>query len=831
MARGVLVRPVGDPPSPQGARTFEDLAGRLRALKSWSGLSYHEIHRRVVAFRRGRGIAEIPAYNTVFRCFQPGRTRLDVELVVQIALVLLGDDSASAAEWRLAHQVITGVATEAEIVRVTGTLPDDIHVFTGRDKEIRAILDAPGVVVIEGMAGVGKTKLAVHAAHRHPAELRLVVNLRGYDRDRPPADPAAVLDGFLRHLGVPGDRIHGLDLAGRTREYRKLLAGRKALVLLDNAVTEDQVRPLLPEHPSSLVLVTTRRTLPGLPDARRVALSVFPPAEALELLRRTAGAGRVDADPATADVIGELVGRLPLALGLVAGMIAERPGWSLSDHLDRLLERHQHQHLDSGVEVALDLSYRALSAPHQRTFRLAALHPGPDLDCHAAAALAGISSDVARRHLDDLLADHLLQLKAPGRYELHDLVRVYASARVVDEEPTSAQREALTRLFDHYLHTAAATRAVLNPAEQRRRPALASRAEFTVASATAWLEAEHTNLVAVTDCTARRGWHTHTLQLMAVLAKYLDSTGRHSDAITIYHHAARAASLLGDRIGEGTALHNLGRVHWRLGRHHTALSYFEQALVIHREVGNLTGEADAINNMGNVNQRLGHYPLALRLYEEALALRCAAGDRVGEGATRGNIGIIHHRTGRFALALDHYRQALVIRREVGDREGEGALLANIAETHQCTGHFTQARAYYEEALEIFRSLQDRSNQSYALAYLAQVEHELGLSTLSLEHHESALALAREVGERSVETEALNRYAETLTALGRPAEALPLHTAALDLADQTGIRFEKARALEGLANALRQTGRPDQARRHQQRALTLYTELNVPRRPN
>ncbi|GAA3671553.1 tetratricopeptide repeat protein [Lentzea roselyniae] len=814
---------MGDPPGPQGAQSFEDLAGRLRALRSWAGVSYHEVHRRVVSFRRARGIAELPSYNTVFRCFQAGRTRMDAELVVHIARVLLGEEDATAAEWRLAHQVITGVATEAEIVRVNSSLPDDIAEFTGRADELDMILAGPGVVVIEGMAGVGKTVLATRAAHLllrqgNYSDLQLSVNLRGYDRERPPADPAAVLDGFLRHLGLSGDRIHAMSLAARGAAFRKLLVGRKALVLLDNAMSEDQVRPLLPESPDALVLVTSRRTLPELPGARRLPLTVFGQNEVLDLLRRSAGADLIAADLDTATRIGELVGRLPLAVGLVAGIIADRPHWTLADHLLRLTERHDHRHLDSGVELALDLSYRALPAGHQRTFRLTALHPGPDFGADAAAALAGVDPDLAQRHLDDLLADHLLQLKAPSRYELHDLVRVFADARVVDEEPKSAQREALTRLFDHYLQTAAAARNTLNPAERHECAPVAS-----VADARAWLETEHTNLMAIADHTARHGWHRHTARLMTILAKHLDMTGRHHDAITLYQHVLNT----GDLADQGAALHNLGRVHWRLGDHDSSLDHFARALEIHRATGNRAGEAAAFNNMGNVHQRLGHYALALQLYLRALVLRRELGDRVGEGATVGNVGIIYHRMGRYQEAFLHYRQALVIRREVGDREGEGAVLANIAETHQCLQQWRPARDHYEQALAIFDELDDRSNRSYALAYLAQVLMRLGFTKLALDHHDEALALAREVGELSVETEALNRYGETLTALGRPASARPFHERALELASQTGIRFERARALDGLAAALSRAGRHEEALRHRAEAVALFADLNLP----
>jgi NB-ARC domain len=451
-----------NPPSPHGVRTLDELIGRLRELRSWSGLSYHEVHRRVVELRQPRGIPERLVYNTVYRCFQPGRSRLDVELVVDIARALLGDD-ALAAQWRAAYQVVTGTATEAKIVSVSWRLPDDPGGFIGRREELDLLL-GPGaapVIAITGMAGVGKTQLAATAGRllldtgrgrsdrNRGGDLRLWVNLRGHDPDRPPADPAAVLGAVLRGLGVPGDRVYHLDLPGRAARYRELLAGRRGVIVLDNAASEDQVRPLLPATPGCRVLITSRRVLTGLPGVRELRLQVFSPEEAMAVLHRAAGAARLEAEPDAATGIARLAGYLPLALGLIAARIERSPDWTLTDHLARLADHTRHRRLDGAVELALDSSYGVLPADRRRLFRLLALHPGGDLDTYAAAALTGTALAAARLAMDELVAANLLHQDVPGRYAMHDLVRLYAAARAVDDEPSSARQVAVSGLLDH----------------------------------------------------------------------------------------------------------------------------------------------------------------------------------------------------------------------------------------------------------------------------------------------------------------------------------------------------------------------------------------------
>ncbi|MDT4987059.1 MAG: hypothetical protein QOI74_1153, partial [Micromonosporaceae bacterium] len=457
-------------PDPGGAGTLDELVEGLRLLKAWAGgPSYDTITGRVnTAWRAaGRPGGELAKKTTVVDCFRTGRRRLSTDLVMAV-VAALHPDAGYVAQWRQALRVIAGEAQAAAQVRVQDRLPEDLGEFTGRGAELdrlRRLLrcgTGGGAVVIsaiEGMAGVGKTQLAIHAGHllhtERPFDRVLFVNLRGFHPDpaQPPADPAAVLDSFLRILGVPGQQIPH-DTRARTDLYRQRLAGTHALIILDNAATEAQVQPLLPAGPGCLTLITSRRHLTDLAQATHLPVDVFTPDEALDFLKQALPDAPVGDDPEALTRIADRCGNLPLALGLVAGHIRTKVGWTLTDHADRLDDRHRDHHLDTGVELALNLSYQHLPPARQRLLRLLALHPGPDLDTYAAANLTDTDLDTTREHLHDLCAEHLLRRTAPGRYTFHDLVRDYAAQRAIDDERPSQRQTTLGRLLTYYLHTA-----------------------------------------------------------------------------------------------------------------------------------------------------------------------------------------------------------------------------------------------------------------------------------------------------------------------------------------------------------------------------------------
>jgi tetratricopeptide (TPR) repeat protein len=825
--------PVDDLPDPGPARTLDDLADGLRRLKVWAGdPSYESLKDRVNAAwtEAGRPPSELAGKTTVVDCFRPGRRRVNAELVTAL-VAALHPDPGYVAQWRQALRVVTGESRAAAQVRVQQALPPDLPGFTGRVAELarlRAMLDRDGegdVVVITGMAGVGKTRLAIRAAHTGSFDRYLFVNMRGFHPDQPPADPAAILDGFLRLLGQPGHQVPH-DVAARTAAYRARLAGSRTLVLLDDAADEEQVRPLLPATPGCRALVTSRRRLAGLAC---LMVDVFTPAEAGQMLALAAPDSPVGTDPDAAARIAHRCGHLPLALGLVAGHISGKPGWTLTDHADRLDERHLLQRLDTGVELALDLSYRNLSGDAQRLLRLLALHPGQDVDAHAAAALTGTDLPAAAAHLHHLGRNHLLLPAGPDRYALHDLVRAYASARAGDEDPPAERRAALTRLFDYYLATAAVAMDVLVPVEAHLRPRVAEPATAPppladACAARTWLDSERPTLVAVAVHAGANGWPGHTTRLSTTLFRYL-AGGHLNDAFTVHGAARQVAEQTGDRLGLARALNNLAIAHTAEGRFEPAADLLHQALIGYEQVNDRPGVARALGNLGMVEERLGRKSAVDHL-ERALPLFRALGDVAGEARTDLNLGLIDERLGRLEEAADRFERALGLSRRIDDRPGIASALRDLGGVEIKLDRHAAAGDHLRQALAVFRELGNADAEAWTLDSLGSLHTSLGDEEEAAACLRRALAIHRDIGDRHGEAWALNALGEVASGHGRPADALRLHGEAEAIAVGTGAD-ELARAHAGLARAHRDLGDRDRAGAHYRQALSLYSELGMP----
>jgi tetratricopeptide (TPR) repeat protein len=835
-------------PDPGQAGTLDDLVERLRSLKVWAGdPSYEWIAGRVNAAwtTAGRPAGELAGKTTVVDCFRSGRRRFNTDLVVAV-VAALHPDVGYVAQWHQALQVIGGQTRAASQVRVQDTLPQDLAGFTGRATELdrlrRALhhstIDGGAVVIsaIEGMAGVGKTQLAVHAGHlltrEQPFDRVLFVNLRGFHPDpaQPPADPAAVLDGFLRLLGVPGQQIPQ-DLPARAATYRGRLVGTHTLVVLDNAADADQVRPLLPETVGCPALITSRRSLTALHPAAHLVLDVFTPDEALAFLAQAAPRVPVGEAPDAAARIAHRCGHLPLALGLVSGHMRAKPGWTLTDHADRLDEHHHDRRLDTGVQLALDLSYQHLPAAAQRLLRLAALQPGQDFDAYAAAALAGSDLSTAETHLHHLSEDHLLQPAAPRRYTLHDLVRAYATGRASDEDPPPERRGALTRLFDYYLATSATAMDTLYPAETHRRPRIPPTGTPAPALidpdvARAWLDTERPNLVAIAAHTATSGWPTHTTRLSTTLFRYLIG-GHFTDALAIHGHARDAAHHTGDPTGHAHALTNLGATHLLLGRYGPAAEHLEQALHLFRQAGDPVGQARALDNLGNVEARLGRFRAAAGHLEQALTLHLQSGYRTGEAHALTNLGVVEVWLGRYQTAAGHLERALPLSRQAGDRTGEANVLANLGVVEGKLDWVGPAADHLQQALTLYRQLGNRTGEAWTLDGIGTLHTHLGQPVQATDHHQQALAVFRKIGQRDGEAWALNGLGEAAHIAGRTADALTHHTAAHTIATDIGARDQQARAHNGLGRAHHALADLTRARQHHQHALTLYSHLGMP----
>ncbi|MFQ6327174.1 AfsR/SARP family transcriptional regulator [Nocardia sp. CWNU-33] len=681
-------------------------------------------------------------------------------------------------------------------------LPYDIPDFAGRSAELDLLadsLDDTSVTIraIDGMAGIGKTALAVHVAHRVARRFpdgQLFIDLQAHSVNPVPVAADAALEILLRQLGIPDEGIP-TSTVDRGALWRAELAGRRVVVVFDNAADADHLRPLLPSAGASLLLVTSRRRLVDLDGAQALSVDLLPADDAVGLFERIVGARAIAEPLAVLDVL-QLCGFLPLAVRIAAARLQHRPRWTVEYLAGRLRgERRRLAELSTaerGVAAAFALSYRQLEPAHRRMFRLLGLHPGRDIDAGAAAALADSSVDDAEILLEDLLDAHVIAQHKLGRYTFHELLREHARATAAEEETDDNRNIARSRLLEHYLHTArAAVDLLFHYSTQHRRPLPEPSAPILSfidnAAAARWLDAERENLIATAGYAGQHGLPAYARDAAETLRPYLDGRSRHTDAARLHTVGLSASRQLSDRNGEARALTDLGWAHWRDGDFEQAVSRSTRALEVSREIGDRLQEARALNTLGNVAWRRRDYDLARRNLEHALRLAIEADNQVGEAHVRGNLGMVFAAATRYTEAEDHLDRALALHRELGNQRGEALLLNNLGVIARGTGQF---------------------------------EH-------SLANHSRARDLYRMLGNPSDEAAAVNGLGETARCGGDPSQAIADHTTALELADAASNLPEQARAHDGLARAHHALGRLDEARTHGKSALELYTELGVP----
>jgi tetratricopeptide (TPR) repeat protein len=613
------------------------------------------------------------------------------------------------------------------------------------------------------------------------------------------------------------------------------------LIVLDNANDEAQVRPLLPGSLTCRVVITSRNQLTSLAAieaARLLMLDVLTHAESCELLRQRLGADRLSADPDAATQIIQACAYLPLALSIIAARVAAEPDLALTRVAKELAGSSSLGKFSTGPDPAADVravvswSYRCLAPDAARAFRLAGLHPGPDFDRYAIAALTQTTPEQAGQLLTMLAHGCLIQPAGPGRYRMHDLLKSYAREVAEVHDAEGDRRITLTRLFDYYLYTAAAAMNALVPGERHLRPAISQPATPVppvghATAARAWLDAERASLVAVATHAAGNGSPSHAIRLSAILFRYLDTGSHHPEAVTLHTCARRAARDDGDRAGEAHALNGLGSIAWRQGHYPQATEHYDQALALFRQAGDQTGEARMLGNLGIIAWRQGHYPQATEHFQQALALFRRAGDGTGEAGALGNLGILAERQGRYQDAADYYQQVLALFLQASDRTGQARTLINLGIVAERQHRYPEATSYLEQALALCRETGDRTGQAHALANLGIVAERQGRYPEATSHLEQALALRRETGDRAGEAEVLNSLGEVSVAVGEPGQARTQYATALDLASQIGDKYQQARAHHGLGGTCKRLSDAGQARHHWQQALILYTELGTP----
>jgi DNA-binding SARP family transcriptional activator/tetratricopeptide (TPR) repeat protein/DNA-binding XRE family transcriptional regulator len=773
--------------------------------------------------------------------------------------------------------------------RPPAQLPADVVGFTGRAEHLErldALLAgasaAPATVVVSaaltGTAGVGKTALAVHWAHRIARSFgdgQLYVDLQGYGPG-PPLPPLQALAGLLRGLGVQAHKVP-VELGEAANLYRSLLAGRRMLVVLDNARDAEQVRPLLPGSPGCLVVVTSRDRLTGLVathGVQRLALDVLTPTEAAALLSQMLGEKRVAAEPEAAMELTRVCGWLPLALRIAAANLAGQPGRSIAGYLaelqgaDRLAELAVDGDPRAAVLTAFGHSYQQLSPDSRRLFRLLGLVPGPRVSVQAAAALAGSTPPQARRLLGRLLDAHLLEQRAPGRYGLHDLLRLYARQRAERDCGPSERDAALGRLLDWYLRTTDSAARLLYPGMLRlplgSRPGgdTASAAGFAdAATAVAWLDAERANLVAAVQHAAEHGPQLAAWLLADALRGYFwlrrwtvewavaagaglaaaeragdlpaqaagqlslggasQTMGNHPQAVHHYTRALTLARQAGWTDGHANALSNLGVVHWWSGNLRQAADHHAQALTLSRQTGRLGGQANTLLNLGLVQRDLGRLQEAAGHQTQAVALHRQLGARDGEAHALAALGEIDHDLGYLDRALEHLTHALTLHQELGDRFGLAQVMCTLAAVHRDAGRYRQGLELAQAALRTAAEVGHSPTEARARSTLASIHGHLGDTEAALGQHQQALELARQTATSAVEIGALLGLAETYQQTGRHARAVDRAELACRSAHRSGFGVLEGQAHTVLAAAHHRLGDHEQALAHAELALASH----------
>ena len=659
----------------------------------------------------------------------------------------------------------TAVSAAVEPPPVRCTLPRDIECFTGRERDVGAVLAMTAraasdageralvVCAIDGMAGVGKTALAVHLAHRlrdrYP-DAALYLDLHGHTVGTRPMSSAAALDKLLRALDVPGERIPA-DVDDKAALWRARLAGRRVLLVLDNAVDAAQIRPLLPGAAGALVLITARRRLSGLDDTEFCTLDVLSRRDAVALFTAVVGSDRTAAEPAVTEAVVALCGHLPLAVQIAAARLRHRRSWSVADLLDRL--RDQQERLselradDRSVAVTFELSYRSLDPAGQRVFRLLGLFPGPDFGGHAVAALAGVDLRRADQLLQDLMDAHLLDEPQPDRYRLHDLLGVFAARQCQDEETADDRRAALARLLDYYLHTIDRAEELLRP---QRLDRAAAPAPGTMvyrldnrAKALAWLDSERANLVPIVR--AAIDFPAHAWQISRYLWGFFEARGHWPDWVICCQLALPGTRQLGDRLAQARILVGLGVAEHHLRRYDQAIEHFMAASVLMRETGFRSGEAGVLTNLGNTYHQIGRLTDSITCQERSLAISQEIGDDASAAIALTNLGELYLDADRFADAVTCQEKALAMFRRSGDRRLEGIALDHLARAYLATRRYDEALAHCRDSLAARRDAGDRYGETDTLDCLAQICERTGQFDQAARHWRDALAIAENLG--------------------------------------------------------------------------------------
>jgi DNA-binding SARP family transcriptional activator len=773
----------------QHARTLRPLA--MATAEQPLRERLHELYMQAL-YEAGRQVEALAVYRTL-------RERLVAELGVEPSHPLR----------RLHQNVLSGHGVSAP-----RQLPPDVAAFVGRHRELDVVRAGLPLVAVAGTGGVGKSAFAVHLAHRLAGDFpdgQLYVDLQGAAAGLRPLDPLDVLGRFLRALAVRASDL--ASVAEASAAFRAVTAARRLLVVLDNAHDAAQVRPLLPAGPHTVTLVTSRRVLSALDGACHLQLDVLPPTDALVLLDRLAGPRRVAADPAAARRVVAWCGHLPLALRIAGGRLAARPAWTMRTLADRLADtrrRLDELHMaELDVRSCIEVSHAQLAGSSDPDDRAAAralvllsLPDGAETALPTAAALLDLGLVDADRVLERLVDSQLLESPAPGRYRLHDLVRLFARSLA------NHDHDALSRLLRWYVATCWRAFRLLRPADER----VATAGSWTdggmafadVSQALAWLESERPNLLAVVRQIAASPElpaaspelpAAAVTQLARALFAFFHVRGYLNDWVEVNQTARAVARRVGDRTAQAHACRDLGAAYELRGEYPLALECLHDGLEGYAAAGDLAGQAACLNSIGLVHDSLGRLDEAASCLERSLAISRELADRHSQAISLNNLGEVYGRLGAYQRALDSLNEALAIFSDTGNRVSQAAVQANLGEVYEHQGAYPDALSHYGQSLAMFRELEAPVGQATVLTALGRVHRHQAQHPEALECLREGLAIAERVNERRSAAICLRELGALSRELGEVSSARGYWRRALAMFDELGVpEADEVRAL-------------------------------------
>jgi DNA-binding SARP family transcriptional activator len=736
-----------------------DLVAELQAATAEHPLREHLwAHLMLALYRSGRQADALDAYQRLHQLLdreigvRPDRRVRDLH-----QRILRDDPTLDLAPTQAAARVRTPA--------VPRQLPAAVRHFAGREPQLAALDDvaaraeqstSPAIAVVTGTAGVGKTSTVVQWGHRVADRFpdgQLYVQLRGFEPSGRPMEPSEALRGVLDALAVSPER-RPPTVDAQAGLYRSLLAGRRMLVVLDNAREVDQVRPLLPGSPGCVVVVTSRDQLGGLvasEGAVPIGLDLLTDDEAYGLLASQLGPDRIAAEPDATSALIERCARLPLALAIAAARAAIDPELSLTALASQLADaRGRLDQLDAGeqatnLRAVLSWSARGLRPEAARLFRLLGLIPGPDVTATAAASLAGRDEAEVRRLLRELTGAHLVAEHEPGRFTFHDLLRAYATELAITVDPEADRHDALHRLFDHYLHTAHTADRLLRRHHHwielaPPRPDVVLEHIDDNAAALAWFASERAVLVPTAETASAAGFDTHAWQLATTLGESFGRSGQAQDLARVHRTALEAARRLEDPAGQAHAHRGLGRALAFLGDYDTAERHLRSALDRYGEAGDVRAQAGTRLGLAGVAERRERYPDALDHSQQALALYASLDDRAGQARALNMVGWYEARLGNHARTLELCGQALDLQRAAGDRGAQADTLDSLGYAHHHLGDYARAMGCYQDAIDLQHESGDVRGEADTLTHLGDAQRAAGEAESARRTWRRALAI-------------------------------------------------------------------------------------------